>query len=172
MENYIHVDCSQCGGSCKGLCVESGLPVRGGLYASPESIAEIKSRIPLLRLQRMQRSQLLELIGKAEEIGAWLYSTDARPHRSFASYEMPDPPKFHKARDVVKEEIGYWYSPAELRAKLDFTNPNNHHSEDLYRFHWSLRYPEDGVKELKFIVDEINKMYSEFCKRAGCQWAT
>lgn len=162
---YIHVDCAECGGSCKDICVESGLPVHGGLSTWPESLAEMRARIPLLNAQRFQRQQLHALIDEAERVGAWLYSEDSRPHRPTPAWETFPSPKFHEAKDLINRQIAYWYSPTELRSKLDLTNPKNYHPEDFYRFRWRLRYPSDGLKELKLIIDQINKACAEFQER-------
>jgi len=133
--------------------------------ASPESLAEIRASIPLLNAQRFQRSQLHDLINEAERVGAWLYSKDRRPYRPVATWDMPPEPDFHKARDLIREEISRWYAPAELRKALDFTNPDNYHPEDFYRFRWSLRYPTEGLKRVRFIESEINKSIADFERR-------
>lgn len=163
MREYIDVNCSQCGGDCADVCVESGLPSYGGLSTWQEHLDEIRARVPLLRAQRFQREQLHVLIDKADEVGAWLYSTDKRPYRPVARWDEPPRPKFHEARDLIEAHIRCWYSPQRLRELL-----KQDHGEDFYSFRWHLRNPKDGAKEVRSIVDAINKALEDFEQAASC----
>ena len=129
------------------------------MYASPESIAETRARVPLLRVQRFQREQLHVLIDKAEEAGAWLYSRSQRPNRPMASYERLTPSTvLHEAADKFIGPIRHWYSPSRLREHLK----SDYHPEDFYGFQWSVRDPQVFLREMQFHLSKINEAVIAF----------
>jgi hypothetical protein len=156
-EDRVSVNCVQCAGDCVETCKESGLPVHGGLITDAKGIAEIRSRIPLLRAQRFQRQQLHDLIDEAERAGAWLYSEDERPWRPHGTFDRLDPTVTQAAVETVRQYVGNWRSPAQLRALLS----SKFHPEDFYRFRWTLRDPTALIGELLRVIVTVEKMQTE-----------
>jgi hypothetical protein len=77
---------------------------------------------------------------------------------------MPEPSTMKKAVDMIQAEVNCWYTPHRVRTLL----ASEYHPEDFYRFHWTLRYPDELIKQLEraasdlvTIIEKVKERYTQ-----------